>query len=75
MPDTTQPSVYWYWINDNISKEGVVNDLIAMKKVNINRAFIGLIGMDEYHSYSIVNRVSPEFWNLLLSALKSEGEL
>jgi hypothetical protein len=31
----------------NISKEGVVKDLEAMKKVGINRAFIGNIGLDD----------------------------
>jgi hypothetical protein len=38
--------VYWYWINDNISKEGVVKDLQAMKKAGINSVFIGHIGID-----------------------------
>jgi hypothetical protein len=41
LPDSIQTSVYWYWFSDNISKEGVINDLIAMKKAGINRAFIG----------------------------------
>ncbi len=45
--DTIQTSVYWYWISDNISKEGVIKDLHAMKKVGINRAFIGHIGLDD----------------------------
>src|SRR6187402_216316 len=40
-PDTVQTSVYWYWISGNISKEGVIKDLEAMKKAGINRAFIG----------------------------------
>ena len=29
IPDTVQTSIYWYWISDNISKEGVVKDLEA----------------------------------------------
>ena len=33
-PDSMQTSVYWYWISDNISKEGVVKDLQSMKKVS-----------------------------------------
>ena len=43
-PDSIQTSVYWYWISNNISKEGVVKDLESMKKAGINRAFIGNIG-------------------------------
>jgi hypothetical protein len=46
IPDSIQTSVYWYWINGNISKEGVIKDLEAMHKVGINRAFIGNIGLD-----------------------------
>ena len=37
-PDSIQTSVYWYWISNNISKEGVVKDLESMKKAGINRA-------------------------------------
>ncbi|MDR0714043.1 MAG: hypothetical protein LBF89_07295, partial [Bacteroidales bacterium] len=39
--DSVTTGVYWYWINDNISKEGVVKDLQAMKKAGINSVFIG----------------------------------
>ena len=31
-PDSIQTSVYWYWISGNISKEGVIKDLHAMKR-------------------------------------------
>ena len=31
-PDSIQTSVYWYWISNNISKEGVVKDLESMKR-------------------------------------------
>lgn len=41
-PDT-RPGCYWYWINDNISKEGLTKDLEAMARVGIGRAYIGHI--------------------------------
>ena len=44
IPDSQKLAVYWYWMSDNISKEGVVKDLQAMKKVGINRVQIGCIG-------------------------------
>ena len=47
IPEDTQIAVYWYWISDNLSEEGIIRDLEAMKKVGINRAFIGNIGLDE----------------------------
>jgi hypothetical protein len=31
---------YWYWIGDNISKEGITKDLESMKAAGIGAAFI-----------------------------------
>lgn len=31
-PDSVRIAVYWYWLNDNLSPEGAVKDLQAMKK-------------------------------------------
>jgi len=73
-PDSIQTSVYWYWISDNISKEGVEKDLEAMKKVGINRAFIGYIGQDNV-PYGNVKIFSDEWWDILHAALKKATEL
>lgn len=43
LPAGTRPGCYWYWINDNISKEGITKDLEAMARVGIGRAYIGHI--------------------------------
>ncbi len=47
LPDSVKPSVYWYWLNDHISEEGVRRDIAAMAKVGIGRAFIGNIQTDD----------------------------
>ncbi len=73
-PDSIQTSVYWYWISDNISKEGVIKDLQSMKKVGINRAFIGNIGLDET-PYGKVKIFSDEWWNIIHAALKTATDL
>lgn len=73
-PDSIQTSVYWYWLNDNISKEGVVKDLQSMKKVGINRAFIGNIGLPNA-PYGTVKMFSEEWWDILHTALKTATEL
>ncbi len=73
-PDSMQLSVYWYWISDNISREGVIKDLHAMKKVGINRAFIGNIGLDEV-PYGKVKIFSDEWWDIIHAALKTATEL
>jgi hypothetical protein len=73
-PDSMQTSVYWYWISDNISKEGVVKDLQSMKKAGINRAFIGNIGLSDV-PYGKVKMLSEEWWEVLHAALKTATEL
>ncbi|MDQ2720910.1 MAG: glycoside hydrolase family 2 [Bacteroidota bacterium] len=73
-PDSMQTSVYWYWISDNISKEGVIKDLQSMKKVGINRAFIGNIGLDET-PYGKVKIFTNEWWDVIHAALKTATEL
>jgi hypothetical protein len=73
-PDSIQTSVYWYWISDNISREGVINDLRSMKEAGINRAFIGNIGLDDV-PYGNVKMLSEEWWEVLHAALKTATEL
>jgi hypothetical protein len=73
-PESMTTGVYWYWINDNISKEGVINDLHAMKKAGINSVFIGNIG-DQPTSYGKVKLLSDEWWDVLHTAMKTAGEL
>lgn len=82
-PDSIQTAVYWYWVNDHISKEGVIKDLHAMKKVGINRAFIGS-NIRNRTSWSRdlsgqwfgnVKCFSDEWWDILHTALKTASEL
>ncbi len=75
-PDSVQSSVYWYWISDNISREGVIKDLQSMKSVGINRAFIGNIGLSPQEaSYGNVKLFSDEWWEIMHTALKTATEL
>lgn len=76
IPDSVQTSVYWYWISDNLSKEGVIKDLEAMKAVGINRAFIGNIGLPPGDQpYGTVKIFTDEWWDILHTALKKATEL
>lgn len=74
IPDQQKLAVYWYWMSDNISKEGVVKDLYAMKKAGINRAYIGNIGGQNV-PYGKVKLFSDEWWDILHTALKTAAEL
>ena len=72
--DSMQVSVYWYWISDNISREGVIKDLYSMKAAGINRAFIGNIGLSDV-PYGKVKMLSEEWWSILHEALKTATKL
>ncbi len=74
-PETEQTGIYWYWISGNISEEGVVRDLHAMKRAGINRAFIGNIGQDGLYTERNVLMMSDEWWKILHTALKTASEL
>lgn len=39
-PDNARPWVYWFWINGNITKEGITADLEAMQRVGIGGVLI-----------------------------------
>jgi len=39
-PDSTQPWVYWVWMDGNLSLEGITADLEAMKRAGIGGAII-----------------------------------
>lgn len=71
-PDSIKPFVYWYWVSDNISREGITRDLESMAKVGIGEAFIGNIGLETV-AYGEVKVLSDEWWELTRFAI-SEGQ-
>ena len=71
-PDTVKPWVYWYWISDNISREGITKDLEAMARVGVGEAFIGNIGLDDI-PFGSVPALSEEWWKLVEHAIR-EGK-
>ncbi len=73
-PQERQLSCYWYWISDNVTEEGVVNDLKTMKEQGINRAFIGHQGVDNVPRGD-VKFYSDRWWKIMHTALKTASEL
>ncbi|NJL19010.1 MAG: hypothetical protein HC901_01495 [Bdellovibrionaceae bacterium] len=69
-PDTTKPWCYWYWLDGDITKEGITKDLETMAGVGIGRAMIGNINLKE--KTGPVKMMSPEWMALTRHAL-SEG--
>lgn len=74
IPDSIKTSVYWYWVSGNISNEGVIKDLEAMKKIGINRAFIANVTWGEKNAGKI-RMFTEEWWDILHTALKTATKL
>ncbi|WP_321438936.1 glycosyl hydrolase [uncultured Bacteroides sp.] len=74
--EVVETSCYWYWISGNISKEGIVNDLKAMKQAGINRAYIGNIGLPPNEAPTgDIKIMSPKWWDIMRTALKTASDL
>ncbi|MCP4311947.1 MAG: hypothetical protein GY790_11845 [Bacteroidetes bacterium] len=62
---------YWYWIGDDISKEGITKDLEAMKEAGIGAAFIGNI--NPALKDGKVPMLSEDWWDHMVHAV-NEGK-
>ena len=72
----SQPiGIYWYWIGGNMSQEGVVKDLEAMKAAGITRVQIGMVGADQGVPQGPVRMFTDEWWDILHTMFKKAGEL
>lgn len=73
-PESTKPWTYWYWIHDNISKEGITKDLEAMARAGIGEALIGnVIDSRVEDNRGSVQVLTEEWWDCVGHAIR-EGE-
>jgi hypothetical protein len=73
-PDSTKPWCYWYWISDNISKEGITRDLEAMRRAGIGEALIGNIFLDNT-KIGGVKALSEPWWGMIEHAIREGGRI
>lgn len=73
--DHNETSMYWYWINGNMSEYGIKKDLDAMKAGGINRAYIGFIGLEDGPAIGNCKYMSDEWWGVMHTALKYASEI
>ncbi|MDE7472281.1 MAG: hypothetical protein K2M68_01720 [Muribaculaceae bacterium] len=74
-PSEVPTAVYWYWLSGNVTPEGVADDVRAMKKAGINRAYIGFQGLDEGQAErGNVKIQSPEWYDCVRAAMRTATE-
>jgi len=69
VPEAVKPWAYWYWMDDNVSKEGITADLESMAEIGIKEVFIGNIGGENIPSGE-VRILSEEWWELMRWSIK-----
>ena len=69
-PDSARPWVYWFWLNGNITREGITADLEAMKRVGIGGVLI--MEVDQGAPLGPIPFAGPE-WRELFKHVVSEA--
>ena len=65
-PLESRPWCYWYWMNGNVTREGILADLKGMQEVGVGGVLLFDIGI--HPKGAIVNR-SPEWYELIKLAV------
>jgi hypothetical protein len=73
-PDASRPWCFWYWVNNNISREGITRDLEAMKSVGIGTGIIANVYLDEMPD-GPVPVLSEQWWELTAHAVREAKRL
>ena len=72
-PDSARPWVYWFWLNSNITREGITADLEAMKRVGIGGVLI--MEVDQGAPVGPADFMGAEWRELFKLAVAEAGRL
>jgi hypothetical protein len=72
-PDSAKPWVYWYFMDGNLTREGMTGDLEAMKKAGIGGGIFLEVNLDLPRGP--VDFMSPEWQGLMTQALHEADRL
>ena len=72
-PDSARPWVYWFWLNSNITREGITADLEAMKRVGIGGVLI--MEVDQGAPVGPADFMGAEWRELFKFAVAEAGRL
>jgi len=66
-PEAAKPWVFWYWMQDAVSREGITADLKAMKQTGIGGAYLMPIKGPANPPYLTppVVQLSPQWWAMV----------
>ena len=67
-PDSARPWVYWFWLNGNITQEGITADLEAMQRVGIGGVLI--MEVDQGAPPGPVGFAGPQWRELVQARLR-----
>ena len=74
-PEATKPRCYWYWMDGNITTNGITKDLEAMRRVGIGEAYIGIIADQSRLAPGDVKILTEPFWATMTHAIREGGRL
>ena len=74
-PDATKPRCYWYWMDGNITTNGITKDLEAMRRVGIGEAYIGIIADQSRLAPGDVKVLTEPFWVTMTHAIREGTRL
>ncbi len=74
-PAATKPRCYWYWMDGNITTNGITKDLEAMRRVGIGEAYIGIIADQSRLAPGAVKVLSEPFWATMTHAVREGTRL
>lgn len=72
-PDSAKPGVYWYFMDGNLSREGMTKDLESMKAAGINNMIFLEVGIGVPRGP--VDFMSEEWQNLFVHAVREAERL
>jgi len=70
-PEETKPWCYWYWLDGDITQEGITKDLESMARVGIHSAMIGNVSFKN----GPVKTLSPQWRMLTRHALREANRV
>lgn len=70
-PDESRPWVYWYWMNGNITRAGILADLQGYAEVGVGGVMLFDVGL--LPAGPVVNR-SPEWYDLVKFAVSEAAK-